>query len=53
MKTFCFVATFFVVTLAFVSSSPEANNLQGPDAGNWTVGDCILAQVITPLFNVV
>ena len=53
MKAFCFVATFFVVTLAFVSSSHEANNLQGPDAGNWTVGDCILAQVKKNLLDVV
>ena len=40
-------ATLFVaaVTNLFVSCTPQSGNLLGPDAGNWTVGECILAQV--------
>ena len=46
-RPFCAVATFVVVFLSTSTSvtSEKLGNLKAPDAGNWTVGDCILAQV--------
>jgi hypothetical protein len=36
-----------ILTVAFFAASlttAASSEIKGPDAGNWTVGDCILAQ---------
>jgi len=43
-----FCVAIAVVFLATSTSAEHLGNLKAPDAGNWTVGDCILAQVCEP-----